>query len=97
MAREYAEGPAREIVEQAARELLLAEASDWQFLISTFSAKDYAEIRFKDHIERFEKLSKLAELVHGEGTRPRQIASSSRSAERRTRPSPSSICAIGQR
>ena len=68
MAREYADGPAKEIVEQAARELLLAEASDWQFLISTFSAKDYAEIRFKDHLERFEKLSKIAELVHGGGT-----------------------------
>ena len=68
MAREYAQGPARAIVEQAARELLLAEASDWQFLISTLSAQDYAEIRFKDHIERFERLSKMAAFVHGGGT-----------------------------
>ncbi|HVL39480.1 MAG TPA: 1,4-alpha-glucan branching protein domain-containing protein, partial [Fimbriimonadaceae bacterium] len=65
LAREYADGPAREIVEQAARELLLAEASDWQFLISTFSARDYAEIRFADHIERFERLAEMAEAVHG--------------------------------
>lgn len=58
-------GPAREIVAQAGRELLLAEASDWQFLISTFSAKDYAEVRFQDHIERFHRLADLAEAVHG--------------------------------
>jgi 1,4-alpha-glucan branching enzyme len=64
MAREMADGPAKLIVEQAARELLLAEASDWQFLISTFSAKDYAEIRFQDHIDRFNRLAEVAERVH---------------------------------
>jgi 1,4-alpha-glucan branching enzyme len=68
MARDYATGPAKEIVEQAARELLLAEASDWQFLISTFSAKDYAEIRFADHVARFERLADLADSVHLGGT-----------------------------
>ena len=55
-------------VEQAARELLLAEASDWQFLISTFAARDYAEIRFVDHIDRFNRLATLAERVHDGGT-----------------------------
>ncbi len=64
MARSYATGPAKEIVEQCARELLLAEASDWQFLISTFAARDYAEIRFDDHIERFFKLAEIAERAH---------------------------------
>lgn len=64
LAREYAAGPARPIVEQAARELLLAEASDWQFLISTWAARDYAEVRFADHIERFERLAKMADKVH---------------------------------
>lgn len=67
MARTMADGPAREIVEQAARELLLAEASDWQFLISTFSAADYAEVRFNDHIDRFNRLDELATRVHGGG------------------------------
>lgn len=62
---ELAKGPAKEIVEQAARELLLAEASDWQFLISTFSARDYAEVRFQDHIDRFNRLALLAKSVHG--------------------------------
>jgi len=64
MAREMSGGPASEIVDQAARELLLAESSDWQFLISTFSARDYAEVRFKDHADRFEQLADMAEKVH---------------------------------
>ena len=63
-----AKGLAKEICEQAARELLLAEASDWQFLISTFSAKDYAEARFDDHIERFNQLYEMAIRVHEGGT-----------------------------
>jgi len=64
MARDYADGPAREVATQAARELLLAESSDWQFLISTFAARDYAEIRFKDHIDRFQRLADLADRLH---------------------------------
>ena len=64
MCREYAKGPAQRIVEQAAREILLAEASDWQFLISTFAARDYAELRFNDHVDRFERLAEIADRVH---------------------------------
>lgn len=64
MCREYKDGPAHRIVVQAAREVLLAEASDWQFLISTFSARDYAEVRFTDHIDRFERLAEIADRVH---------------------------------
>jgi 1,4-alpha-glucan branching enzyme len=64
MAQEYADGPAKEIVQQAAREMLLAESSDWQFLISTFSARDYAEVRFNDHISRFDRLAEIATRVH---------------------------------
>lgn len=67
MAQQYAEGPAKEIVRQAARELLLAEASDWQFLISTWAARDYAEVRFNDHIERFGRLALMADRVHAGG------------------------------
>jgi len=64
MSRTLADGPAREIVRQAGRELLLAESSDWQFLISTQSARDYAEIRFSDHVDRFNRLAELASRVH---------------------------------
>ncbi|MFQ5811176.1 MAG: 1,4-alpha-glucan branching protein domain-containing protein, partial [Armatimonadota bacterium] len=35
----------RGILQQAARELLLLQASDWQFLITTWTARDYAEAR----------------------------------------------------
>ncbi|MDX2064674.1 MAG: 1,4-alpha-glucan branching protein domain-containing protein [Fimbriimonadaceae bacterium] len=62
--RDLVPGPAERVVRQAARELLLAEASDWQFLISTQAARDYSEIRFADHADRFERLAKLADAVH---------------------------------
>jgi 1,4-alpha-glucan branching enzyme len=44
------------ILEQAARELLLAQASDWQFIISTGAVADYAERRFTEHCEDAERL-----------------------------------------
>jgi 1,4-alpha-glucan branching enzyme len=42
---------ARPILAQAARELLLAQASDWQFIISTGAVPDYAERRFRGHCD----------------------------------------------
>jgi 1,4-alpha-glucan branching enzyme len=42
---------ARPVLAQAARELLLAQASDWQFIISTGAAADYAERRFTEHCD----------------------------------------------
>lgn len=50
----------KNILCQAARELLLLEASDWQFLISTWSARDYAEIRAAKHFESFRRLANMA-------------------------------------
>jgi 1,4-alpha-glucan branching enzyme len=44
------------IVKQLCRELLLLESSDWQFLITTESARDYAEKRFTGHLESFHAL-----------------------------------------
>ena len=49
------------LMNQTARELLLLEASDWQFLITTFSARDYAELRLAEHAADFERLATLAE------------------------------------
>ncbi|MDH4046343.1 MAG: DUF1957 domain-containing protein [Gemmatimonadota bacterium] len=40
---------ARPILAAAARQLLLAQSSDWQFVISTGAAGDYAESRFTQH------------------------------------------------
>ncbi len=49
-----------EITAQAGRELLLLEASDWPFLISTWSARDYAERRAALHHEAFTRLADMA-------------------------------------
>jgi len=46
----------RPVLAQAARELLLAQASDWQFMISTGAVPDYAERRFKLHCDDAERL-----------------------------------------
>ncbi|HEU4829541.1 MAG TPA: 1,4-alpha-glucan branching protein domain-containing protein [Gemmatimonadales bacterium] len=49
--------PARHaVLEQAAREMLLAQSSDWQFIISTGAVADYAERRFLQHCEDAERL-----------------------------------------
>jgi 1,4-alpha-glucan branching enzyme len=44
------------VLAQAARELLLAQSSDWQFIISTGAAADYAEKRFRIHCEDANRL-----------------------------------------
>ena len=46
----------RMVLNQAARELLLAESSDWPFLVTTGQARNYAIERFSQHMERFRKL-----------------------------------------
>jgi 1,4-alpha-glucan branching enzyme len=49
--------PASEpVLEQAARQLLLMQSSDWQFVISTGAAADYATQRFHEHAERLDTL-----------------------------------------
>jgi len=47
---------ARAVLAQAARELLLAQSSDWQFIISTGAVVDYAERRFTLHCDDAERL-----------------------------------------
>lgn len=51
----------KRIALQALREFLLIQASDWQFLIHTKSAKDYAEQRFYFHYSDFTKLCDMVE------------------------------------
>ncbi len=46
---------------QAARELLLAQSSDWPFLVTTGQAADYAIERFRSHAMRFRR---SVELTH---------------------------------
>ena len=54
---------ARPLLAQAARELLLAQASDWQFIISTGVVADYAERRFTLHCQDADRL--IAALAPG--------------------------------
>jgi 1,4-alpha-glucan branching enzyme len=49
------------LLAQAGRELLLLQSSDWQFVMTTVAARDYAEARFTGHAADFERLALLAE------------------------------------
>ena len=49
------------ILRQMARELLLLQSSDWPFLITTWSSRDYAENRIALHYETFNRLYDMAD------------------------------------
>jgi 1,4-alpha-glucan branching enzyme len=53
----------RQHLEQAARELLLLQASDWPFVIHSGGAADYGAIRFAGHVTRFDRLGNIAQAV----------------------------------
>jgi len=46
-------GVPRRALQQAARELLLAQSSDWPFILRTGTSPDYAARRVKEHLLRF--------------------------------------------
>ncbi len=52
----HAEGIKKAALNQAAIELLLAQSSDWAFIMKTGTMVRYAEKRVKDHLGRFLKL-----------------------------------------
>ncbi|MCA9319940.1 MAG: DUF1957 domain-containing protein [Planctomycetes bacterium] len=45
--------PERRLLDQMARELLLAQSSDWHFIVTMETSSWYAERRFRDHVHRF--------------------------------------------
>jgi 1,4-alpha-glucan branching enzyme len=51
-----AEGVALRALKQAARELQLAQASDWAFMINSGTTGEYATQRTKTHISRLNRL-----------------------------------------
>jgi len=58
-ARSHAENAspfADRVLKQLARELLLAQSSDWAFLMKTGTAREYATKRITDHLVRFNQL-----------------------------------------
>jgi 1,4-alpha-glucan branching enzyme len=62
-------GLQQRVLNQAARELLLAQASDWAFIMKTGTMVPYAVRRTKDHLNRFSELVAMIDRgsVH-EGT-----------------------------
>jgi 1,4-alpha-glucan branching enzyme len=55
----YADGATARALQQAARELLLAQSSDWPFILRTGTSPAYARKRVTDHILRFISLYEL--------------------------------------
>jgi len=52
----HAQGLERRALNQAARELLLAQSSDWPFIMTTGTTVSYATRRVNEHIVRFSRL-----------------------------------------
>jgi 1,4-alpha-glucan branching enzyme len=69
LAARYPEADAEiaRVLNQAARELLLLQASDWPFLVTTGQARAYAIERFTTHLERFEALCRSVEAGRPDG------------------------------
>ena len=51
------------VLNQCAREVLLAQSSDWLFIITNGTMVDYAKKRIKDHVGRFNRF--YDELMNG--------------------------------
>jgi 1,4-alpha-glucan branching enzyme len=60
--RREAQGMERRALNQAAREMMLAQASDWPFMISMDQSARYSEMRLIKHIDRAKEL--LREVEH---------------------------------
>ena len=58
----------RELLKKAARELLLLQASDWQFVVTRGQAVDYGIKRFMLHVARFETLLDLCEKLSADSS-----------------------------
>ncbi len=56
-----ADGSVADAINQAARELLLAQSSDWAFILTTQTASAYAARRVAEHVARFNELHDMVE------------------------------------
>lgn len=79
------------VLAQAGRELLLMQSSDWQFIISTGLAGDYATQRFLEHAQALEELL----LALEPGGNPADARTRTAMLERIDGPFPDIIGAIG--
>jgi len=79
---ETAKPDLRRVLSQTTRELLLLEASDWQFLITTWAARDYAERRVAEHYAEFKRLAEIARTLAGGAPLTAEAAETLRRLER---------------
>ncbi len=56
-----ADGPLERALNQAARELLLAQSSDWAFIMKTRTTVPYATKRTTTHVNRFRRLAAMVQ------------------------------------
>jgi 1,4-alpha-glucan branching enzyme len=63
----HAEGLIRRALNQAGRELLLAQSSDWPFILRTGTSPGYARKRVTDHLVRFIALHEQLTATHVDG------------------------------
>ncbi len=70
-----AHGLIKRALDQAARELLLAQASDWAFIIARGTVVDYAVRRTTEHLERFTRLADDVERGRVDEARLRAVES----------------------
>ena len=56
-----ARGVEKEALDQAARELLLLQSSDWAFIVTTNTSVAYAVKRLREHLQRFHALAEALE------------------------------------
>jgi 1,4-alpha-glucan branching enzyme len=77
-----ADAETRRVLAQATRALLILQASDWQFLITTGAGRDYAERRVAEHYADFKRLSELARSLAGGQPLSVEAAGTLRSLER---------------
>jgi len=57
-------GAEERVLAQAGRELLLAQASDWPFILRNQTALGYARLRLHGHLDRFNRLARQLEEGH---------------------------------
>ena len=70
--RFYRDVNTMEVFKQMLRELLLLESSDWPFLVTTWSARDYAEERAAYHYDNILKLYRVLERFESSGAISRE-------------------------
>jgi 1,4-alpha-glucan branching enzyme len=81
--RRFETGLARRIAAQAGRELMLAQSSDWPFILRNRTTSEYARRRVHDHLDRFDRLARLLEGGGPTGTAAADAAALLRSIEER--------------